>query len=322
MPKPYRVLCMWDVAHHPDSLDPLREVAEVDVVEATDEFLLEHIHEYDVYLSALKVRFTAEVAAKAKGHTRLVYTPSTGLDHLDLEAIEAAGIEWRCIKYEIELLESVTATAEMAWTLMLSAVRKVPWAHAAAMRGYWGRDRFRGRQMARKTLGVVGVGRLGRMVVDYGRAFRMNVIGCDPNPLKPIADLEYVSFDELLERSDVISLHVHLTKETEHMINAAAFEKMKDGVVIVNTSRGMLIDEDAFLKNLESGKVGAAGLDVIVGEWREDLDQHPLIKYARDHENLVIVPHLGGTCYESQRASSDFVAQKTADLIREWGPKR
>lgn len=319
MPHKHRVLCMWDVTHHPDSLDPLRAVADVDVIEPDEQYMLDHIHEYDVYLSALKVRFTEEMAKRgAAGKLKLVYTPSTGLDHLDLPAIEAAGLEWRCIKHEIDLLESVTATAEMAFTLLLSSVRKVPWAHAAAMRGEWARDRYRGHQISGYTLGVLGVGRLGRMMVDYGRAFRMNVIGCDPNPLKPIDDLEYVSFDELLRRSDYLSLHIHLTKETEHLLDAEAFSKIKDGVVIVNTSRGKLIDEAAFLDALNSGKVGAAGLDVIVGEWRDDLENHPLIAYAREHENLVIVPHLGGTCYESQRASSDFVAQKTAEIIQSW----
>jgi D-3-phosphoglycerate dehydrogenase len=144
----------------------------------------------------------------------------------------------------------------------------------------------------------------------------MNVIGCDTSPRRRIDGLRYVDFDTLLAESDVISIHIHLTPENRHLLGAAQFARMKDGVVIVNTSRGGIIDEAAFADALKSGKVGAAGLDVIEGEWRTDLAEHPLIRYAREHDNLVIVPHLGGITLESQAASSQFVADKLAEMLR------
>jgi len=131
--------------------------------------------------------------------------------------------------------------------------------------------------------------------------------------------VEMVDFDTLLGTADVISIHVHLTDANRSLIDAAAFAKMKEGVVIVNTSRGAIIDEAAFERSLRSGKVGAAGLDVIDGEWRDDLADHPLIRYAREHDNLVISPHVGGVTYESQAMTMQFVADKVAEAIRAAG---
>lgn len=204
----YRVLCFWDLSAAPSALDELETVAEVDVRPADHQYLLENVHEYDVYLSALAVRFDREVARRgAQGRMRLVYTPSTGLYHLDLDAMAEFGIEMRCIKTEFELLDRVTATAELAFALMLAAARKIPAAHQVAMAGRWARDRYRGRQLSSKTLGVLGVGRLGSMMVGYGRGLRMRVIGCDRGPRHRISDLEYLEFDQFAARADVVSIH-------------------------------------------------------------------------------------------------------------------
>lgn len=311
------MLCCWDESFCEGGLNNLKAVADVEMHYPPDrQYMLANIHRFDAYLPSLFIRFDKEMVERAT-NMKLIATPSTGLDHLDIDAIEAAGIEWTCIKHEIELLDQVTATAEMAWALMLASVRKIPKAYEAAMRGEWARDKFRGRQMSGKTLGLLGVGRLGRMMVDYGRGFRMDVIGCDPNPATRVDDLEYVDFAQLLERADVLSIHIHLTDQNTNLINANAFAKMKDGVVIVNTSRGAIIDEDAFLDALKTGKVGAAGLDVVHGEWRDDLKKHPLIEYAREHDNVVIVPHLGGVTYESQSMSHEFVSDKVAARLPE-----
>ena len=224
----------------------------------------------------------------------------------------------RCIKTEYALLEQITATAELAFALMLAAARKIPAAYNAAMTGFWARDVFRGRQLSGKTLGVLGVGRLGTMMVEYGRGFRMNVIGCDPDPRERIPDLPYLPFDEFAARADVISIHIHLTPENENFLNAGRIARMKDGVILVNTSRGRIIDEAALLDALHGGKVGGFGADVIDGEWRDDLESHPLIAYARDHDHAVIVPHLGGVTWEAQAMSHRFVAERLADIIRGW----
>jgi len=303
----------------PAALEPVRALGDVDVVAPDGPYLLDHIHEYDALLPSLKVRVDREIARRgAQGRLRLIYTPSTGLDHLDLDALKEFGIRMECIRTEYGLLEDVTSTAELAFTLMLCAARKVPAGHNAAMQGLWARDRYRGHQLSGKTLGVLGVGRLGSMMVEYGRGFRMNVIGCDCSPRERVPDLEYLEFDEFSARADVISIHIHLTDDNVNFLNADRIAKMKDGVILVNTSRGKIIDEEALLAGLESGKVGGFGADVIVGEWRDDLAGHPLIAYARENDNVTIVPHVGGVTWEAQTITLSFVAEKMAAIMREW----
>jgi D-3-phosphoglycerate dehydrogenase len=315
----YKVLCFWDISFCPWVLDKLKEVADVDVREPDRQYLLDHVGEYDAYLASLHVRFDAEVVSRAK-KMKVVATPSTGLDHLDLEALAQAGIELQCIKTEFGLLDSITATAEMAWCLMLSALRHLPHAHNAAMQGRWARDRYRGHQISGMTLGILGVGRLGSMMADYGKAFRMRVLGCDRSPRHQLPHVQYVDFDTLLRESDILTIHIHLTDDNRHLIDKHALAKMKDGVCIVNTSRGAIIKEDDFVQAIRSGKVGAAGLDVIEGEWRPDLQNHPLIQLAREHDSIVISPHLGGITVESQAASTKFVADRLGDTLRKMTP--
>ncbi|MGH7213648.1 MAG: 2-hydroxyacid dehydrogenase [Tepidisphaeraceae bacterium] len=122
-------------------------------------------------------------------------------------------------------------------------------------------------------------------------------------------------FDALPRESDVISIHIHMTPDNRHLINRDAFARMKAGVILLNTSRGGIIDETAFIETLNSGKVGGAGLDVIEGEWRTDLIDHPLVKYMNAHDNVVILPHLGGITWESRRMACEFTANKLAAEI-------
>lgn len=274
--------------------------------------LLHTIPTCDAYLATLKLRLDREFFDAAR-RLKIIATPSTGTDHIDLELAAERGVIVVTLKEETEFLDKVTSTAELAWGLLLAAVRHIPSAFADTLQGNWGRDKFRGRQLSGKTLGILGYGRLGRIVADYGKAFRMNVIACDIKPFDS-PGVEPVDFGTLLARSDVLSIHIHLTDQTHGLISREAFTRVKPGIVIINTSRGAIIDEDALIDALGNGTVSAAGLDVIQGEWREDLADHPLIRYARDHSNLIIVPHLGGTTFEAQDMTLQFIAQK---LLRE-----
>jgi phosphoglycerate dehydrogenase-like enzyme len=148
----------------------------------------------------------------------------------------------------------------------------------------------------------------------------MRVLVCDRRPVEPAPGIERVDFDRLLTDSDVLSLHVDMTEENRGLIDAPTLARMKRGAVLVNTSRGAIIDEGALLAALENGHLGAAGLDVIDGEWRTDLDQHPLIRYANTHENLVISPHVGGVTYESQRMAYTHTAKKLARHLESLKP--
>jgi D-3-phosphoglycerate dehydrogenase len=218
------------------------------------------------------------------------------------------------LKDDRELLDRITSTAELAWGLILACARRFPEAIDASRRGVWARDAVRGHQLAYKTLGVLGCGRLGTMVAAYAKAFRMHVLGCDVRPVD-LPGVENVSFDRLFAESDIVSVHIHLTEENHRLINRDVLARMKPGSILINTSRGAIIDEAALLDALEHGPLAAAGLDVVEGEWRDDLDQHPLIAYAQRHGNLVVTPHVGGVTVEAQETAYSAAARKLAGFL-------
>ncbi|MEX2172521.1 MAG: NAD(P)-dependent oxidoreductase [Pirellulales bacterium] len=308
------ILSMADIAACPDVLKPLDSIGDVVELPASQEVLVERIHEFDAFLTSLTVE-TNRAVLQAATKLQVIATASTGRDHIDVSEAERRGITVLSLKDDIEFLRSITSTAELTWALLLAVVRKLPAAIAAARQGRWGRDEFRGTQLSGKTLGIVGYGRLGRMVAEYGRAFGMRTLVCDVRPLQTPVGVEQVTFDELLQRSDVVSIHVHLSNETRHLLDAKAFASMKPGAILVNTSRGGVIDEAALLNALESGHLAGAGLDVIDGEWRNDLVDHPLIRYASHHENLLISPHIGGVTCESQALAYGRIVQKLIEFF-------
>ena len=313
----YRVLCLADVSHCPDVLVPLREVAEVKTFPPERDILLREIGDCDGYLASLHVRVDAEAMAKAP-NLRAIATPSTGLDHIDLNAAASRDIAVLCLKDDREFLDKITCTAEMAWALLLACVRKLPWSFDAAKQGRWARDEFRGHQLPGKTFGILGYGRLGAIVADYAKAFRMKVLACDVKDFEA-KGVERVDKEKLFRESDVVSIHVHLTPENKGLVDRKEFALLKPGAILLNTSRGAIVDEAALLEALQSGRLGGAGLDVIHGEWSDKLRDHPLIRYAREHDNLVISPHTGGVTYEGQAITLRYTAEKLRDFLLATG---
>jgi len=309
-----RVLSMADVSLFPEVFEPLAALADVVTLAPDQRALAERLPDFEAYFASLHVRLTREIIERCP-RLRVIVTPSTGLDHLDLEAAKERGVALLSLKEETAFLDSVTCTAEMAWALLLAVVRRLPWSFDAARRGEWARDRFRGHQLSGMTLGILGYGRLGRIVAEYGKAFRMSVIACDVREVAPAPGVGMVDLDTLLRESDVLSIHVHLTEKNRGLIGTEAFAKMKPTAWLINTSRGAVIDEEAFVAALENGQIAGAGVDVIEGEWRNDLLSHPLIRYANTHENLVISPHTGGVTYEAQKMTIEFMVRKLIDFL-------
>jgi D-3-phosphoglycerate dehydrogenase len=161
-----------------------------------------------------------------------------------------------------------------------------------------------------KTLGIVGYGRLGEMVARYATAFGMSILAYDPYKEIRQPFVTQVDFETLFQSADVITVHVHLNEETRGMISERAFSLMKEGAYLVNTSRGAVIDELALIRALESGKLSGVALDVIGRELEGNFENHPLIRYACAHENVIITPHIGGATIESQTKAFTFTARK------------
>jgi len=273
------------------------------------------IAEYDYIMPSLSYRLDDVLVGNAD-RLKAISTPSTGTDHIDFDACERLGIRVFSLKNDTEFLSGITATAELAFSHILNVMRKIPFAFRDVLDGNWRSVEFRGFELQGKTLGIIGCGRLGSIMVDYALAFRMTVIVCDPFKTITRPGVRQVSLEELLQKSDIISLHLHLNEDTAGMIGRDEFSAMKDGVVIVNTSRGAIIDSQALVEALESGKVSGAGLDVLDGELDRPIGQHPVVEYARGHDNVIITPHMGGVTLESQRRAYSRALDKLIEFDR------
>ncbi len=243
---------------------------------------------------------------------RCIATPTTGTDHIDADYARSRGITVLSLKGETEFLKTITATAELALGLMIALMRKIPAAHGAVLRGEWKREPFRGHSLAGKTIGIVGYGRLGTMMARFGGVLGMTVVFADPG------ERGSIPLGELLQQSDVVSLHVPLNKETEEMIGAPELALMKPTAVLINTSRGKIVDEDAIIAALEAGKLAGYATDVLADElsFRPEEAKNKLIDYAKAHDNVIVTPHIGGMTAEARAATDIFIARKVREALR------
>ena len=177
--------------------------------------------------------------------------------------------------------------------------------------GKWVREEFPGTMLNGRRLGLIGLGRIGGWMSRYARAFGMDVVGHDPHQQVLPTDVRRVPLLELFRTSDFISVHVHLNAETTGLVSKALLNEVKLGAVLINTSRGAIVDEAAMLAALESGRLAGVGLDVLEGEPK--IDDHPLVRYSRTHPNVLITPHIGGFSPDAVR----IVCRRAADKILE-----
>ncbi|RLI27804.1 MAG: 3-phosphoglycerate dehydrogenase [Candidatus Hecatellales archaeon] len=263
---------------------------------------------YDVLLVRGKTKVTRRVLEAGKGSLKLVVRVGVGLDNVDVEAARQLGIQ-----VENTPEATVSSVAELTIGLMLAVARSIPEADRTVKAGGWSKEKFMGSLLKGKTLGVIGLGRIGCEVARIARAMGMRVlfydvldrsreareIGCEP--------LE--SLEKLLSESDVITVHVPLTAETRRMIGRRELSLMKPGAILINTSRGAVVDEQALLEFLREGRLAGAGLDVFEEEPPRSLE---LVKLP----NVVCTPHIGAQTVEAQREASLLAARK---ILRFFG---
>lgn len=247
----------------------------------------------DIISCFIHTRFSRDVL---EGVTtlKLLCTRSVGVDHIDLEACRERGI---IVCYVPDYGSHVIA--EHVFALLLSTLRHVHEGDVNVEGGAFDYRGLRGMALRGKTIGIVGTGKIGRRVAEIAHGFGMKILAvdqCRTLELETRFGVRYVSFGDLLEESDIITLHVPASKETTYMVDAAAFSRMKPGVVLVNTARGELIDSTALLAALRSGKVAYALLDVLEHE-RNFEENRELI----DHPNVVTTPHIAFYADESMR---------------------
>jgi D-3-phosphoglycerate dehydrogenase len=268
--------------------------------------LLEAIRDAHGLVIRSGTKVTADVI-EAGEQLMVIGRAGIGVDNVDVPAATARGI----VVMNTPGGNTVT-TAEHAVALFVSLARHIPQATASMKAGRWEKKQFMGLELYNRTLGVIGLGRIGRIVAGRAKGLGMKVVGYDPFLADGAGlnlDVEMGDFDNLLERADVITVHVPRTKDTTGLLDAAAFAKTKPGVLVVNAARGGIIDEDALLVALESGQVGGAALDVFVKE--PPGPDHPLV----NHERVICTPHLGASTEQAQVNVSIAVAEQVRDYL-------
>ena len=278
--------------------------------ESLNEFEFTHegmnTYESEGIIANLKYKFDEKVL---RGYPNLKFIASctTGLDHIDTDYCEAKGIDIISLKGETDLLRDVWATAEHTWALIMSLVRKVPFAFDDVKRGNWDREAWQGTELRGKTLGVVGYGRVGRQVARFAEAFGMYIMIYVPN--HPLGE-SYL--DTVLRRSDIVTVHVPLNTETTGMFGEEQFKRMKPTAYFINTSRGAVVDEAYLWRALKDKWIAGAALDVLENEPNINPS---LIEYAKQNTNLVLTCHIAGNTAESRKKTQLHIANKIKECV-------
>jgi D-3-phosphoglycerate dehydrogenase len=284
-------------------VDLLRRRFDVDV--DFDGELGERIALYDALVVRSATRVTSELIEQAT-RLKVIGRAGVGVDNVDVQAATKRGI------LVVNAPEStVVSAAEHAIGLLLALARSIPQAHAALKDGRWERSRFAGIELAEKTLGVVGFGRIGQQVARRAIGLSMRVLAFDPfvspERMRELGVEHAATLDEVLEGSDFLTLHTALTPDSHGLIGRRELERARDGIRIVNAARGELIDEEALIEALRSGKVAAAGIDVF--------SQEPYAGPLIGLDNVVLTPHLGASTQEAQDRAGVIVAEQVAAAL-------
>ncbi|GFN80594.1 D-3-phosphoglycerate dehydrogenase [Plakobranchus ocellatus] len=268
--------------------------------------LLQIIPEYDGLIVRSATKVTAEVINAGK-NLKIIGRAGTGVDNIDTEAATRNGV----IVMNTPGGNTLSA-AEHTCTLIIALTRNLGAASMSMKEGKWDRKAFMGSELYGKTLGIIGLGRIGKEVATRMQAFGMRTIGFDPI-VKPEEcaewDTKWMSLDDLWPQADYITVHTPLIPQTKHLLNDTTFAKCKKGVRVVNCARGGIIDEAALLRALESGQCAGAGLDVFAEEPPKD---YTLVK----HPKVVATPHLGANTVEAQTRVAEDIAQQFVDLVQ------
>lgn len=252
-----------------------------------------------------------EKMLKKARQLQLIVTATSGFDHIDLEA---------CTKWGITVMHTpaanIESAAQLTWALTLSCASKVREARRLIESGDWARDKIIGMELSGRTLGIVGLGRIGSRVARHAQTFGMNVVAHDPYVEEIVFDrlnAQRLQFEELLRASDIVTFHVPKTAETEGMLNRGLLERIPRGFILINTSRGTVVPEADLIEGLEKGWIRSAGLDVF------EKEPLPTDSGLLNNPHVVLTPHIGANTEEAFFKASQMAAEKTVGFFLDGG---
>lgn len=274
--------------------------------------IIKNVRDKDGLLCSLSDNIDSEVISSAK-RLRVISSYSVGYDHIDIEAATKHGI---CVTYTPEVLTETTA--DLAFALLLATARRIAEADAFVRRGKWGNTNWKydfmlGSDVYGKTLGIIGLGRIGSAVARRAKGFNMNVLYHNRNRLSMGKEnelsIQYRSIEDLLKESDFVSIHLPLTKNTFHLLNEQKMKLMKPTAYLINTARGPIVDERALIKALQKKWIAGAGLDVFEKEPLSSSNK--LLKF----KNVVLAPHIGSASTETREKMAEVAAVNLLNVL-------
>jgi D-3-phosphoglycerate dehydrogenase len=249
--------------------------------------------------------------------TKIIVCAATGLDHIDTDFCDKIGIKIISLKNKGHLLSNITATAELALMLMLMLVRESKYVSSHVENGSWDRNQFCGHELRGKSLGILGYGRLGKIMAQYGDSLGMKVYFFDSDDKITAISESHIKADNLEEffkKIDILSIHVPLNKSNIGMLNRDLMSLMKNGALIVNTSRGAIVNESDLIFQLKSKLLGGYATDVLTDE--PDTRVSELLRFSMGRANVIITPHIGGFTHESVYKAEEIVVNDLIDHLK------
>ena len=311
-----KILCITSLKFIPDVQKKLEELGQVDFIENPDlNSVKEVISKYDVLFTNpnnSKVFLGKEVLENS--NLKCITTASTGTIHIDMDYAKKKNINIINLSKEIDVLERITSTAEHAFLLMLSGIRNIFPAVSSVTKKNWDYEPFVGRQLTSLEIGVMGYGRLGKMFANYSKAFSANVriydpfVKCEDYP-------QYRNLKDFLNNLDVLSLHIHASKENLEIINKDFLSNCKNGLLIVNTSRGEIVNESDLLSYLNKNNKSKYFTDVLSSETK-GLSNNKLLEKSLKDDSIVITPHMGGMTIDAQKIAYAHAVRLLKDYVR------
>jgi len=321
MTKP--VLLYYDILNYArENLDLLNRQFQVILLDDPSQDTAQALQEADAVIAPLGYYFGKEKVDRCT-NLKVIGSNTTGHPHIDVAYAQKKGIRVVTLKTEETFLRTITPTAELTWGLVIALTRNLVPAVSSVKEGKWSRWPYGGETMlSRMQLGIAGLGRLGTLVAHYGACFGMTVQYYDPFVVSEQPDIRRAgTLEELVAGNDVISVHIPHEKETEKLFDRSVFSRFKPGSFFVNTARGEIVDETALVDALMENRIAGAAVDVLDGEFEPDFEDrmsdHPLIRYAKQHDNLILTPHIGGSTRDAWRLTQENTIRMIISALKD-----
>lgn len=276
--------------------------------------LLSYADEASAILDAsMKLKLDAALLGQLP-RLKVIVTATTGADHIDGHYLASRNIPLMTLAGQTDILRQVNPAAEHSWLLLLACARRLRPAIYHVDDAGWDRSLFPGVMLRGKTLGVLGCGRIGQWMARYANAFEMRVLGFEPYPKSNLSGIELCDLRTLLQQADFVSIHVPLNEQTRAMLGRDELSWMKSSAILINTSRGSIVDEEALVESMERGHIAACGFDVLSDE--PEIQRSRLWEYAKRNQACVITPHIGGFSPEALAIVLRFSGERVRHFLQ------